>query len=174
MTTAPQAAINQPETPQQHLALLLDSQRPRSLLCVSMNPVPLISHWCQDHDCELVTLAELDPLPQLNFERRFDLVVVADQLEYMAPTKGCELLGLLRNLYTENLIVLYQTQLAPQKLRWQEKDFIALGLKRDGVYQQGERGMTIYHYELAAYNYVRSWNNPRFWANPENWGKYWW
>ena len=161
-------------SPHQQLAALLDSQRPDSLLLISMNPVPLLEQWCSEHHCQLSTISELDPFAELADTRRFDLVVIADQLEYMNRHSGEELLGLVRNLHSDAMVVLYQPALAPQKLRWQLADFLGMGLRRQGVFRDDNREMSLYSYELGSYNFVRSWNNARFWANPENWGKYWW
>ena len=80
------------ETPQEKLAAILDSHQPRSLLTVSLNPVPVAQHWCDDHDCELISIQELDPFKQLEAVRRVDMAVVADQLEYMNQKDGEALL----------------------------------------------------------------------------------
>lgn len=162
------------ESPQEHLAAILDSHQPRRLLSISENAVPLLEHWCADHDCELTAVQEVDPLPRLQGLGRYDMAVVADQLEYMNHHAAEELIGRLRNLHTESLVVVYQPQLAPLKLRWSRTDFLGMGLRREASFQADGREMVIYSYELASYNFVRTWNNPRFWANPEMWGKYWW
>ncbi|MDF1782491.1 MAG: DUF6231 family protein [Alcanivoracaceae bacterium] len=161
-------------TPHQHLAAMLDSQMPTSMLVVSMNAIPLLESWCKEHNCQLTTISELNPFPLLADTRRFDLVVVADQLEYMNRHSGEELLGLVRNLHSNAMVVLYQAALAPQKLRWKLSDFLGMGMRRQGNFRDGDREMSLFSYELDTYNFTRSWNNSRFWANPENWGKYWW
>ena len=161
-------------TPQQQLASILDSLQPESLLVISMNPAPALEAWCQEHDCTLTCIAELDPFQPLASTGRFDLVIIADQLEYMTRHSGEELLGLVRHLHSDTMLALYQPALAPEKLRWQLSDFLGMGMKRLQQFVQGERSMSLYSYELAHYNFTRSWNNSRFWANPENWGKYWW
>ncbi len=161
-------------SPQQQLAGILDSLQPDTLLIVSMNPIPALDAWCADNDCALTWIAELDPLAALADTQRFDLVVIADQLEYMNRHSGEELLGLVRHLHSDAMLVLYQPALAPQKLRWQLSDFLGMGMRRQQQFSDGERSMSLYSYELDSYNFTRSWNNSRFWANPENWGKYWW
>jgi len=161
-------------TPQQQLASVLDSLQPDSLLILSMNPIPALESWCSEHDCALTWIAELDPLVPLAQTARFDLVIIADQLEYMHRHSGEELLGLVRHLHSNTMLVLYQPALAPQKLRWQLSDFLGMGMRRQQQFSDGERSMSLYTYELDTYNFTRSWNNSRFWANPENWGKYWW
>jgi hypothetical protein len=173
MDTAAKSSVTQ--SPQEHLAAILDSHQPRHLLSVSENAVPLLEHWCADHDCDLTAVEEVDPLPELKKLGRFDMAVVADQLEYMNHHAAEELIGRLRNLHTESLVVVYQPQLAPERLRWSRTDFLGMGLRREADFhdEQG-RQMLFYSYELASYNFVRTWNNPRFWANPEMWGKYWW
>lgn len=165
---------SQAETPQEHLAAILDSHMPSTLLSISQDPTPLIDHWAADHECELTTIQEVDPLPHMQKLGRYDMAVVANQLEFMNHHAAEELLGRLRNLHTESLLVLYRPDLAPQKLRWNRTDFLAMGFRNEGLFVSGGRQMALYSYELASYNFVRTWNNPRFWANPEMWGKYWW
>lgn len=161
-------------SPHQQLAALLDSQQPSSLLAISMNPIPLLKQWCEEHACALTEIAELNPFSQLAGTRRFDLVVIADQLEYMNRHSGVELLGLVRNLHSNAMLVLYQPAIAPHKLRWALADFLSMGMKRQALFSGNGRQMDLYSYELDSYNFTRSWNNSRFWANPENWDKYWW
>ncbi len=175
MQNAKQHPAQTDNSPQARLAGILDSHQPESILSVSQNPVPLLEHWCEDHNCTLTQIVDTDPLPRLKGLGRFGIAVVADQLEYMNHQQGEELIGRLRNLHTESLVVLYQGQLAPQRLRWQRNEFLGMGLRHDSRFTSEEgREMNLYTYELATYNFVRTWNNPRFWANPENWGKYWW
>lgn len=162
------------ETPQEKLAAILDSHQPKTLLTISLNPIPVAEHWCQDHDCELTHIEEQSPFALLTQVKRTDLVIVADQLEYMSQRDGEALIGLLRNLYTDSLVAVYQPQLAPQKLRWPSNGFLALGCREEGHFTQDGRELDIYSYDLDSYNFRRTWNNPRFWANPQNWGKYWW
>ncbi|MDF1628614.1 MAG: DUF6231 family protein [Alcanivoracaceae bacterium] len=161
-------------TPQTALAAILESVQPSSLLLISLNPVPQIEQWCQHHGASLQTLSESDPVTPLGKLERFDMAIIADQLEYMTREAGAQLIGLLRNLHTERVVVLYQQQLAPQTLRWASNGFLAMGMRRDALFRQDDREMALYSYDLARYNFSREWNNSRFWANPENWGKYWW
>ena len=161
-------------TPQSTLAAILDSHRPTSLLVISLNPIPQLEDWCRHHGATLHSISESDPEPRLQGLPRVDMAIVADQLEYMTREAGARLIGLLRNLYTERVVVLYQEKLAPERLRWSRNAFLAMGLRREAVFRQQEREMALYSYELARYNFTRAWNNSRFWANPENCGKYWW
>ena len=57
-------AMAQPmtETPQERLAAILDSLFPRSIVSVSLNPIPVVSQWCKDHDCELIEIQEQKPV----------------------------------------------------------------------------------------------------------------
>ena len=167
-------AVPVTDSPQQHLAAMLDGHQPASLLTISLNPVPLAEEWSRAHGVQLTQISEQDPVTALDHQARYDLVLVADQLEYMERHRGEELLGLLRNLHTQSMVVMYREDLAPARLRWQRNDFLGMGLQRAAAFTQNERSMALYSYDLATYNFKRSWNNPRFWANPENWGKYWW
>ncbi|MCH8542468.1 MAG: DUF6231 family protein [Alcanivorax sp.] len=169
-----EATVPATDSPQHHLAAILDGHRPTSLLTLSLNPVTLVDEWCREHGASNTCITEQNPFPALAELGRFDLVIVADQLEYMNRHHGEELLGLLRNLHTDSMVVMYRADLAPARLRWERNHFLGMGLRRDAVFEQGERSMALYSYELSTYNFRRSWNNSRFWANPENWGKYWW
>lgn len=162
------------ESPQERLAAILESHQPRSLLAVSLNPIPVVSQWCKDHDCELIEIQSPTPFDALEEIQRVDMAIVADQLEYMTHRDGEALMGLLRNLHTDSVVAVYQPTLAPQTLRWPANGFLALGCREQGHFRQEGRSLDIYSYDLDNYNFPRSWNNSRFWANPENWGKYWW
>jgi hypothetical protein len=170
-TAIPPATLS---TPQEKLAAILDSHQPKTLLTLSLNPVPLTRHWCTDHQCELIAIQEQNPFPALARIGRVDLAVVGDQLEYMSQKDGEALLGLLRNLHTDSLVVVYQPRLAPETLRWPRNGFLALGCREEGHFAQEGRELDFYSYDLVTYNFRRTWNNSRFWANPENWGQYWW
>ena len=169
--TAPVAAAT---TAPQMLASILDSQAPASLLLISQNPPPAIRQWCDHQDCQLTEICDPDPAHLLQDRGRFDMVIVADQLEYMNHQAAEALLGLVRNLHTSAMVVVYQPSHAPSRLQWSRNDFMAMGMRQEGVFPGGEDTLAIYSYDLDHYNFTREWNNPRFWANPENWGKYWW
>lgn len=162
------------ESPQERLAAILDSHQPRSILAVSLNPIPVVSQWCKDHDCELLEIQSPAPFDALEEIQRVDMAIVADQLEYMTHRDGEALMGLLRNLHTDSVVAVYQPTLAPQTLRWPSNGFLALGCREQGHFSQEGRSLNIYSYDLDSYNFERSWNNSKFWANPQNWGKYWW
>lgn len=162
------------ESPQERLAAILDSHQPKSILAVSLNPIPVVSQWCKDHDCELIEIQSPTPFGALEEIQRVDMAIVADQLEYMTHKDGQSLMGLLRNLHTDSMVAVYQPTLAPQTLRWPSNGFLALGCREQGHFSQEGRSLDIYSYDLDNYNFERSWNNSKFWANPENWGRYWW
>lgn len=168
------ASVASATTVQELLASVLDSHRPASLLVISQNPPEAIRHWCAQHDCSLTELSDPDPAKPLSELGRFDLAVVADQLEYMNHQAAESLLGLLRNLHTSAMLALYQPNTAPGRLRWSRNDFLAMGMRQEGVFQAGSQSLLAYSYDLDEYNFIRQWNNPRYWANPENWGRYWW
>lgn len=169
-TASVAAATTAPDT----LASILDSQAPSSLLIISQAPPPAIAQWCQQHEVELTEICDPDPAHLLEQQGRFDMAIVAEQLEYMNGQAGQALLGTLRNLHTNAMLVVYQPNLAPERLQWRLNDFIAMGMRQEGVFPAKTGDLAIYSYDLSHYNFKREWNNARFWANPENWGKYWW
>ena len=70
-------AMAQPmtETPQERLAAILDSHQPRSIVSVSLNPIPVVSQWCKDHDCELIEIQEQNPFKALEDIQRIDMAI---------------------------------------------------------------------------------------------------
>lgn len=171
----PMSVATDATTPQQALASILACQQPESLTLFSLNPVPdQLRQWCVQHDCRLQHISDPDPASSLSSVARVAMVLIADQLEYMTEQAGRELLGQLRHMHTDEVLVMYQPALAPARLRWSGNGFLAMGLRCLGRFQQADRELVLYGYQLASYNFTRSWNNSRHWANPENWGKYWW
>ena len=105
--------------------------------------------------------------------QRYDLAIIADQLEHLPQRTGVELLAGLRNLSASRLAVLVDLV---QAAEWQENDFFALALQRRASFTGAEekRTLSLYTYDLADYKQVPDWLNSKYWANPEMFDKYWW
>ena len=152
------------------LAAALEALAPASVLALGPPPVPGVAGCRARHPGVAVTHIDApDPLPALEPLGRFDVALVAGLLEQLDHATGEQLLGRLRNLHTEHLLVLLGPE-AP----WRRNQLIGLGLRPTTRLRDASGEAALYAYSLASYNPVRSWNNPRFWANPENWGKYRW
>lgn len=158
-------------SPTSALLGILDKYQPRRLLCVSTAPVPAaMAYGDQFDECECFNTAEV-PLPPELANQRYDLAIVANQLERLDKRSGTELLAGLRNLSVSRMAVLVDHS---QTQGWQDTDFYALALQRTARFEQGDRVLTLYTYDLAEYKQVPDWLNSKYWANPAMFGKYWW
>ncbi len=129
---------------------------------------------CEQLGCELCdTRLSTDLEPTKLPAQRFDLAVVANTLEHCDRSAGEKLLGQLRNLHANHLVIVYQRR---PNSEWQAAHFYALGLHLKQTFENNEAGepLELYTYDIESYNHKREWNTARFWANPENFGKYWW
>jgi len=157
-------------TPQQALASLLAHHQPSRLLCVGRQALPAIHAYAEAHpECRLVEAPVPLEDPSL-LKERYDLVILADCLEYLPLRQGRELLGGLRNFNTSRLAVL--VDLAASE--WQATDFYALALQANEWFARDGQVVTLFSYDLHDYKQVPDWLNAKFWANPQNFGKYWW
>lgn len=153
------------------LLSILDHYRPERLLCVSAEPVPAALAYCAQHnDCQRIDTSEV-PLSAELLNCRYDLAIIADQLERLDKRQGIELLAGLRNLSVSRLAVLVDMQAASA---WQDTDFFGLALQRQARFEQDGRSLTLFTYDLAEYKPAPDWLNSKYWANPQNFGKYWW
>jgi hypothetical protein len=157
------------DDPRSAIAKLLDELQARSVLLLSPDPHQEWRRWCEQHSSAAIETIADEPLARLEPLGRYDLALVIGFIERLEKAVGTQLIGRLRNVHTEHLFVL-----AGDDPRWPATEWYALALQRADQFQIGEQHLTLYGYDLASYNRVRSWNNPKYWANPENWGKYWW
>ncbi|UAW97645.1 hypothetical protein KEM63_12660 [Halopseudomonas nanhaiensis] len=158
-------------SPTSALLGILDKYQPRRLLCISTAPVPAAMAYCeQTTGCDCINTADV-PLPPELANQRYDLAIVANELERLDKRAGTELLAGLRNLSVSRMAVLIDHSLTSD---WQDTDFFALALQRTARFAQGDRLLTLYTYDLAEYKQVPDWLNSKYWANPEMFGKYWW
>ena len=70
-------------TPTSSLLGILQHYRPASLLCVSRSEIPAVKAWLQEHpDCRVSSTDDV-PLSDDLRNQRYDLAIVADQLEHL-------------------------------------------------------------------------------------------
>lgn len=156
--------------PYQALASLIENTAPKAVVAFGAPGQTLAEQWCQEHDdCELTPLSAEDTEKGLSLPRTQDLALVTDCLEHLSHSQGQTLLGQLRNYGTQQIAVLVE-----DSGNWTLTDFIGLGFKRQARFEEGDRKLALYTYNIATYNHKRDWNNPRFWANPEMWDKARW
>lgn len=160
-----------PATPHQALLGILEQYSPRRILCVSPEPIPAVVAWnVENPQSERVETHQV-PLPADLANQRYDLAIVANQLERLDKRTGIELLAGLRNLSVSRMAVLVEMQHAPG---WGDIDFFGLAMQRQARFDRDERHLSLFTYDLAEYKSVPDWLNSKYWANPELFGKYWW
>ncbi|SDT05512.1 hypothetical protein SAMN05216271_3466 [Halopseudomonas sabulinigri] len=160
-------------TPNATLLSILEHYQPARLLCVSQSRVPAVEAYCATHPATQLVTSDQAPLPAGVANQRYDLAIIADQLEHVPQRTGVELLAGLRNLSASRLAVLVDLL---QAADWQENDFFALALQRRANFTgaDDQRTLSLYTYDLADYKQVPDWLNSKYWANPEMFDKYWW
>jgi len=162
-------------TPNATLLSILEHYQPARLLCVSQSRVPAVEGFFAGHPQTQLGTSNQVPLPAEIANQRYDLAIIADQLEHLPQRVGVELLAGLRNLSASRLALLVDLS---QTLDWQENDFFALALQRHASFTQNDsindRSLALYTYDLADYKQVPDWLNNKYWANPEMFDKYWW
>ncbi len=161
-----------PASPLQSIARLLDELQPSTLLLCAHSDVPGLKQYTSQAPCATTRLRIDADLHELAGLGRFDLAMVADQLEHLPKTAGMELLGRIRNVHSNHFCVLYAP--AGGRSHWTAVDFFSLGMTLSSTFRNDGRELQLYTYAIEKYNRRREWNNNRFWANPENFGKYWW
>lgn len=160
------------ESPLQAITQILHEQQPSNLLLCSHSDLPGLHEYTSETHCITTKLDVTDNMQELAALQRFDLAIVADQLEHLPKSSGIELLGRIRNLHSNHCCVLYAP--AGRQASWTAVDFFSLGMTLVTTFQNAGRELQLYTYAIENYNRRRDWNNSRYWANPENFGKYWW
>ncbi|WP_235906675.1 DUF6231 family protein [Pseudomonas saliphila] len=159
------------DSPTTALLGIFEHYQPQRLLCVSPEPIPAAVVFCAEHtECTRVETDTVPLSPELATQR-YDLAVVADQLEHLDKRQGMELLAGIRNLLASRMAVLVDMQRMPG---WEQNDFFGLAFQRHGHFERDGHSLTLFTYDLAQYKTVPDWLNSRYWANPELFGKYWW
>lgn len=145
---------------------------PREVLMVGSTPVALADYAPVSGGVERHELGVVTDAAALSGLGRFDLAVVADQLEHIPRRAGVELLGRLKNLHTSRICVLLRPAVGHGR-DWHGNDFLSLGF-HDPREQSRVAPRRLYYYDLRSYNPERGWNNAGGWANPENFRRYRW
>ncbi len=160
------------DSPLRTITEILYEQRPSTLLLCSHSDLPGLQEYTSETQCITTRLCVTDDVKELASLQRFDLAVVADQLEHLPKSTGMELLGRIRNAHSNRCCVTYAP--AGRHSAWTAVDFFSLGMTLISTFQNAGRELQLYTYAIEQYNRRRDWNNNRFWANPENFDKYWW
>jgi hypothetical protein len=160
-----------PATPHQALLGILEQYRPMRILCVSPDPIPaVVAYGVENPECLCVETNQVPLAPEFA-NQRYDLAIVANQLERLEKRPGIELLAGLRNLSVSRMAVLVELQHAPG---WRDTDFYGLAMQCQARFDRDDRHLSLFTYDLAEYKSVPDWLNSKYWANPQLFGKYWW
>lgn len=153
----------------EYLYQTIEGAKPKRILQITHSIIPAVEQYKQDNpEVELVTIKGMVDSNSYQINERFDITVIADQLEHQTRQQGQHLIGNIRNrISNQILMVISQTSLAA---KWQDADFYSLALIKPKSFED----LSVYSYQLSGYNHQRTWNNSDKWANPQNWGKYWW
>ena len=140
----------------------LAEEAPARVLLVAPPDHPLLAALRERLPGAVLDLAAADALPA----QRYDVALVAETLEALAPAAARELLAALRDRLAAHVVLWLDTARAPVD----EEGLRALGyriLARDGTQLLG--GFDLYDYKDRP-----DWLNSRNWAHPELWEKYRW
>ena len=162
------------DSPLQAVTDILYDQKPATILLCGHSDLPGLQEYTSDTQCLTTKLCVTADAQELGLADlpRFDLAVVADQLEHLPKRTGMELLGRIRNAHSNHCCVMYSP--AGDCSVWTAVDFFSLGMTLLSTFQNAGRELQLYTYAIEHYSRRRDWNNSRFWANPENFDKYWW
>jgi hypothetical protein len=149
---------------------LIAAHRPgRCLALRFQGPLPGLE--LQAPDATVEWLANAGTLAALSSAGRYDLAILVDQLEFMAPIDRRHLLVRLRDLHAPRVAVCVTEAAANQ---WTPSEWRALQLEPGEMLEEPGARYVTYRFDLATYNPERSWNTPEHWANPANFDRYRW
>lgn len=158
---------------------LLDHLRPRSLLLIGPGGRAIVGGYLAGcPGCRVEALA-LDDLPDaLGAVGRFEFALVSGLLESLDKASAARVLGRLRDLHAERLLLLVAMDPEGEGLGvsgdWAIGDLLGYGLYRAGRYEANGQALHVYTFDLYDYKPTPDWLNSRYWAHPELFDKFWW
>lgn len=159
---------------------LLNECQPNSLLLVGDGADEAVESYLEQkkvlgRECHVFRLGGESGSVPIN--RRYDLGIVTETLEYLDKTPAIRLLSRLRDLYTARFCASVRIGDEWPDLRstWTRNELLAVGMKLVNSYKdESGRPVHLYTYDIATYKSTPRWLNPDDWANPELWNKYRW
>jgi len=158
---------------------LLSHARPQSLLLIGKDGRTIVSDYLSDcADCQ-VDVIDLEDLPDgLARVGRFEFALVSGMLEGLDKADAAIVLGRLRDLHAERLLLLVPMRGRGEGVgaagEWAVGDLLGYGLYRAGAYEVNGRALHVYTFDLYDYKPTPDWLNSRYWAHPELFDKFWW
>ncbi|MDZ7735835.1 MAG: DUF6231 family protein [Gammaproteobacteria bacterium] len=106
----------------------------------------------------------------------FDVILLADVLEYLDKSAAEALIGRLRDLHSRHLFLFIRIgdDWPDIQSRWRRNDLLAHGFCLYRRYDKDGHEYHLYRFELETYKATPEWLNSQYWANPELFDKYRW
>jgi hypothetical protein len=156
---------------------LIESAAPASLLCLGQDAETLTSGYAGRHPAlDRRVFDRGDFAQQLAHAGQYDLAVIAGVLEQLDKRQAAIVLSRVRDLHARAMLLLVQVGPSGRDTvsQWERNDFIALGMELLGQFQDDDRSLHLYRFDIHTYKTTPDWLNAKYWAHPELWGKKWW
>ncbi len=160
--------------------LLVDTQ-PNSILIIGRGGELLVADYIEQRrflkkPCRVEIVQNSNPLLQLRALGRFDTGVVINAIEQLDKEIAEQLIASLRDVHTSRFCVVVPIGDAwdDHRSKWEANELISLGLSLVNKYEQNERILHLYKFDVATYKNTPKWLNAEKWANPQLWDKYRW
>lgn len=125
---------------------------------------------------EITQLTPLTANTDMIKQPRFELAVLIDAIEFLDKQSASHLLAAMRDIHTQSLILV--CRLGPDweglNSHWTSNELLGFGMKRLAHYQQTEKPVGVYQFNLHDYKGKPNWLNSSHWAHPEQWDKNSW
>lgn len=148
------------------LSPLIEEFQPSSVLIVGETALACYKEQQDTRSQVLKTPFRLEQFANIT---GIDLAIVSEIIDTLPKSQAMEWLGLIRNCYTQHMIVICEIDAAVRQ-SWELADFLALGMQRVAMTHHHQ----IFSYAIENYQPNHDWLNSRHWANPENYDKYRW
>ena len=147
----------------------LNTHAPVSIVSIGREQPPALKQLASNGDLHIHHIQDFHNL-SLTTEIP-QAVVISECLESLTVEEGRSLLADIRNHLVPQVLLFIDHA---EYRQWEFSMLIGLGFKKLARFEQGNRDLCCYSYDIDLYNPRRTWNNAKHWANPELFGKYWW
>lgn len=159
---------------------LLNECQPGSLLVIGDGANDAVERYLEQkrvlrRQCRVEQLDRDTPVDSL--DRRYDMGIVTETIEFMDKHAAVRLLSRLRDLYTARFCTAVRVgdDWTGLSSTWTRNELLGIGMMLVNSYEDdGNRRVQLYKYDIATYKPTPRWLNPEDWANPELWNKYRW
>ncbi len=148
------------------LSPMVKNYHPESVLLVGDLAIKLYKDHAHSNTHIIQAPFNIDRLANIT---PLSLAIVSELIESVKKSEATEWIGLLHNLYVQQIIMITDETKTVQQ-GWELTDYLALGMKQVATCQPYH----FFSYAITSYQLKKDWLNSRFWANPENFDKYRW